>query len=745
MTLGIRLLLLVLVAAMPILGLQVAEQLEDRAMRRAEVGQQLVTLARLAAAREDRWGEMARSVLAAAAQLPEIRTPQCRAPLRALRERFPRIAEIGVASAAGAIICPSNPEARSIDLLQRADFAQAVRQKTFSAAGLSSGTGGLAFSYPIAAESGAVAAVAFLSVGRDQLSSSLADTPVPSDAMIGLFDSAGMVLARAPEAGAAAGSNQAGAGYLRAIGTRGQSIVESDELDGIRRLIGVAPLAAPVDLYVAVGVPRAGLFAEADRQFRWKMVLVAVVFALAAVAALVGGEIGMRRPILALKRAVTRMEWGDLAARPKLGGGGIRELGELAQSFNAMAASLQAQERELRAAKDDAERARQEAERARQEAEQARQEAERATEAKTRFFAAASHDLRQPFQAMRLFLHLLDRRLPDEESREIARHLGDSTKAGEDLLSALLDVATLESGTVRAQPVVFPVRPLIERIVGEFRPQAEAKGLRLRCQPSSLSVISDPLLLDRILRNLVSNAVRYTARGKILVGCRRSGGRLRLEVWDTGRGIPPDKLRAIFEEFYRIDDGPTQGLGLGLSIVERMTRLLGHRLDVRSWPGGGSMFSVELPVAAAGPEAADAPKPDIALSGSRILVIEDDAAQRIAIKHLLARWGCEVVAAPSVDAALLALEDGDRPPDLILTDFGLPGHRTGFEAIAQVCAAAKTMLPAAILTGGTSSENMREAERRGYRVLRKPLDSDELGSVLADMLTGRGQARPADA
>ncbi|HYD30581.1 MAG TPA: PAS domain-containing sensor histidine kinase, partial [Azospirillaceae bacterium] len=223
--------------------------------------------------------------------------------------------------------------------------------------------------------------------------------------------------------------------------------------------------------------------------------------------------------------------------------------------------------------------------------EHARAEAERANQAKSRFFAAASHDLRQPFQAMRLFLHLLETRLTEPQQMELAAKLGDSLRAGEGLLNALLDISSLEAATVKPSVVSFPIQDLLRRLADEFAPQAAAKGLEWRTVACSQRISSDPTLLERMVRNLLANAVRYTQKGGILLGCRPCPSGVRIEVLDTGPGIPADKTTLIFEEFHQLDNAArdrTQGLGLGLAIVQRTGHLLGHKVDVRSRPGKGS-------------------------------------------------------------------------------------------------------------------------------------------------------------
>lgn len=231
----------------------------------------------------------------------------------------------------------------------------------------------------------------------------------------------------------------------------------------------------------------------------------------------------------------------------------------------------------------------------------ARAEAVQANQSKSRFLAAASHDLRQPFQAMRLFHHLLASQLIAPRQQEIAAKLAEAMEAGESLLNSLLDISTLEAGRVPVKPVDVVLADVIGRVVREIEPQAAEKGIEVRSVTSRASIHSDPVLLIRMLRNLAVNAVRYTSKGRILIGCRRQGMNMRIEVWDTGRGVPPDKLNAIFEDFYQIDNPErdrARGLGLGLSIVSRVGHLLGHPVTVCSEQGRGSVFTISVPLAA---------------------------------------------------------------------------------------------------------------------------------------------------
>lgn len=379
---------------------------------------------------------------------------------------------------------------------------------------------------------------------------------------------------------------------------------------------------------------------------------------------------------------------------------------------------------------------------------QARAEAERANDAKSRFLAAASHDLRQPLQAARLFLDILTGKLATAEQLRIAGETLEALQAAENMLNALLDVSILESGGIEPELADLPVQNLLETLGHECRPQAEAKGLALLVVPCSAVIRSDAVLLKRMLRNLLHNAIRYTIRGRILLGCRRLAGRLRIEVWDTGAGIPQEQLEAIFEDLHQVGNperNRARGLGLGLAVVGRMARLLDHEVSVRSWPNQGSGFAVTVPLVAARSEAA-APRPAPPApppAGPRsILVVEDDGIQLVGLQMLLEGWGYRVMAAADGDAALAALAAEEDAPDLVLSDLRLPGRLSGFELIQAVRERMGRAIPGVILTGDTDPRRLREAKSGDLVLLHKPFDPGNLGGVIAGLLA-EGRAAPA--
>ncbi len=363
-----------------------------------------------------------------------------------------------------------------------------------------------------------------------------------------------------------------------------------------------------------------------------------------------------------------------------------------------------------------------------------------ANRAKSRFLAAASHDLRQPMHALGLFVAQLNNIDITPEAKHLAGRIEAAVTALQGLLDALLDVSRLDAGVVTPNLTTIPVNNVLERIENTFAPDAMAREIRFRVARSSLAVLSDPILLERILINLVANALRYTEQGGILVGCRRHGNQVRVEVWDTGIGIAQEQQQAIFQEFYQVDNPERdrkKGLGLGLSISARLARLLGGRIDVRSIPGKGSVFSVQLP------RSTETPTPEIGeadVSGTKklddalILIVDDDVLVRESIEGIISQWGCSVTSAATGEEALARI-DGDMPtPNAIICDYRLPKGETGIEVIKQLRTRIGKDIPAALITGDTDPECLREAMAHGFMLLHKPLQPARLRMLIENLL-----------
>jgi signal transduction histidine kinase len=378
---------------------------------------------------------------------------------------------------------------------------------------------------------------------------------------------------------------------------------------------------------------------------------------------------------------------------------------------------------------------------------QQRDEAERANIAKSKFLAAASHDLRQPLHALTLFASALDERIKYPEVSRLVANVNASVKAMELLFNALLDISRLDAGVLHPEIRHFRLEETIRRLVNDYAPEAAQKGLLLQWTPCELTVESDPTLLERILRNFVSNAIRYTDRGEIRIRSVPDGDRVRIEVADTGIGIPPDQRRAIFSEFYQLGNPErdrTKGLGLGLAIVDRVARLLGHQIEVESTPGRGSCFAVVVPHGDAARIAADdRPEADSVLNdlvGLRIMVVDDEAGIREGMQALLQQWGCEVALAGSEEEAVAATRSARQVPDAIIADYRLRDAQTGVMVIERLQRELNATIPALIVTGDTATERLREAGISGYQLLHKPVQPAMLRAFLRNVRRRRGQA-----
>ena len=356
------------------------------------------------------------------------------------------------------------------------------------------------------------------------------------------------------------------------------------------------------------------------------------------------------------------------------------------------------------------------------------QKLELANLAKSRFLAAASHDLRQPLHALNLFLDQLRHERNQAERKQLLARIDTAVASMNELFNALLDISKLDAGVLAPSISDFPLDCLLKRIETTFTTAARDKGLRLRMVSSRAWVRSDFILLERILLNLVSNAVRYTERGGIVIGCRLRDGRLRIDVYDSGIGIPEDQRRNIFGEFYQLDGGKQEcagGLGLGLAIVDRLCGLLDHPIELSSRVGRGSRFSLSIPSVPAGAAPAEAPDTARALlvseRGKLIIVIDDNESVRESTCGVLQRWGCLVVTAHSEDAALIKLAELGKQPDLIISDYRLAHEKTGFELINRMRRACGAQIPAFLVSGDTTPERLREAHDSGYYLLHKPV------------------------
>lgn len=466
-----------------------------------------------------------------------------------------------------------------------------------------------------------------------------------------------------------------------------------------------------------------------------RTLLLMVIGVLVAIVAGIVFAKRMAAPIITLRQATARIADGELQA--PFESARHDEIGDLAQDFNQMAsrlrdlyASLEAkvaertaqlsEARDVLAARAD-------------ELSQLKDEAERANAAKTRFLAAASHDLRQPMHSISLLLGVLQSRLDSPEHLALADKIQSSVATMESLFGNLLDISKLDAGAMQAHVEDVDLGWLLHRLEQTWAPQAAEKGLRLRVRACNLVVRGDAALLERIAGNLVANAIRYTRRGGVLVGCRLRGAHVELQVWDSGPGIEPRYREAIFEEFFRIEapgSGQEKGLGLGLSIVQRCAQLLGYSLIVSSRVGHGTVFRLVMPLGtSAAPRARTSPclaTSQQALAGRFVVVIDDEGMNAQALVDALHACQAHVVAAAGCDEALAELQQHLRVPDLIVTDYRLGGGRDGFEVISRLRQHYDEEIPALMVTANTDADLPARAAELRAALLHKPIGLQRL-------------------
>jgi signal transduction histidine kinase/CheY-like chemotaxis protein len=436
----------------------------------------------------------------------------------------------------------------------------------------------------------------------------------------------------------------------------------------------------------------------------------------------------MVTPIRALQAGAARIGAGALDHRINIST--RDELQALGEQFNGMAAQLQQSYATLERKVDERTR-----------------QLQLANLAKSRFLAVASHDLRQPLHALGLFVAQLHSNVDSTERSRIIARIDAAITAMNELFNALLDISKLDADVLKPNLTRFPIEHVFARVETTFAEVAREKALKLRVVPSGAWVCSDFILLERIMLNLASNAVRYTARGGIVVGARRRGNILRLEVWDSGPGIPEDQRRNIFAEFYQLASAQGShhsGLGLGLAIVERLCGLLDHRIEMTSVIGRGSRFAILVPLSAARTELLEPPAPIQAIDdpcrGKLVVVIDDDLMVLDGMRGLLTSWGCHAVIADGDQAALAGVAEHGQIPDLIISDYQLQAGQTGIGVIAKFRSVYGPAIPAFLISGDIGPERLREAIGSGYHLLHKPVQPMALRALLMRILRNGGAA-----
>ncbi|GAB2594875.1 hybrid sensor histidine kinase/response regulator [Nitrincola alkalisediminis] len=373
---------------------------------------------------------------------------------------------------------------------------------------------------------------------------------------------------------------------------------------------------------------------------------------------------------------------------------------------------------------------------------QAKSDAEAANLGKTRFLAAASHDLLQPLNAARLFISALAQKTYEPDVNQLVENLDGSLRAAEELITTILDISKLDAGALEPSPSHFSLSNLINNLSTEFKALASERNLEYRYVCSKQVIYSDPKLLRRVLQNFLSNAMRYTKTGKVLLGARREGHYLRLEVWDTGVGIAENKIKEVFEEFKRIDNprhSEVKGLGLGLAITERIARMLGHDINVRSWPGKGSVFSVRVPLGDPALEVKSKPEKrgwirSKGLNGIHVLVIDNEPKILEGMNALLEGWSCHVLTALNADSAEQAIRERNFTPDIILADYHLSDVHTGVMALEQLSELWRQPVPSIVITADRTEAVKDEIEQIGAQLLTKPIKPAALRAMINKLI-----------
>ncbi|WP_376989753.1 ATP-binding protein [Azospirillum rugosum] len=851
MTLPSRLILLVLLATLPAIGIQAYNDFRARQAGEARAVEEASRLLALIQDEQQRVIDGVREVLVTVAEIAPTLVgdeARCRTFLARLRRQLPRAQGIVLTDLAGVVRCASEPGLVGITIGDRPHIRMALFGQAFAIGDYvlrrTDGRAVLPFGVPFTDADGRVAGAVGIAVDAGWMRDYLARKPLPPHADLLLADRNGVLLGRFPDEESNGGPVEAAqvgkplpSQLLSLLRAEAGGVTVIPGLDGHERIIASAPVQDPPQgLFMAVGLDRDQAMRARAAAAQRSILLLSLSTGLALAAAWFGARAFVLRPVARVRSVIERWRAGDHGARIGAQPDGT-EIGHLAQTFDAMADELQTRERareeahaaerrmaailasstdavlefdrngvitfandrasvlfgggtlsgrsytavlpgyavapfeeRFRPAIDQGVPAELEVwfsatdewhalrlfpmgdrlavyaldvtgrKRMEEDLRRAKDQAERANRAKSRFLAAASHDLRQPVQSLFFFATALSdqmRRQPTGYATVEA--MQQALEALKRLLDGLLDISKLDAGVVKPVPTVLALQPVFDRLAAEYRPQAARKGLDLRIVATGLHVRSDAMLLERILRNLLDNALRYTPGGRILLGARRCGGEVRVTVCDSGIGVPPERRDEIFEEFTQIGNPERdreRGLGLGLAIVRRLSALLEHPLTLRSELGRGSAFTVAVPRAEAPPLPAPAPKASLPRDPERptlVLVIDDEVIILMGLRAMLEGWGYEVIAATAEEEAIGLLEKDGRRPDLVLADYRLRQGKTGPEALRAVHAHFNAAIPSIILTGDTAPERIVEAQRSGFSILHKPVSAHHLRKVVGEV------------
>lgn len=745
-----RLLLLVLAAVIPafiVVGHTAIKQ-REQAIITAE--HDALGWVRLATLEQSRLVVGTRQLLLSLSKLPEVRRAtlrqglgECARTLADVRRPHPYYANFGVATADGNFVCSAVPLPGRINVADRPYFRRTVESREFGIGDYQIGRvvhrSTLNFGHAILDRLGKVQGVVFAAMELAWLNQLIVQEDLPTGAELLVLDSKGVVLARWPDSDKWLGKSIEQSPLATTILTRdGQGTAELPGPDGVVRLYAFAPLHNNPQgkVYVGVGFPKALALAAANETLIRNVTVLLIAAVIALILAWIVGDVMVLRPVRRISHTLARA--AEHPAPVQVAATGPAEIATMAGAFNRLMALLEERDQRLHNHQQLLES---EVERRTHEANQAREMAEEANRKKSKFLAGASHDLRQPLHAIGILVGALRERIKFSDVRVLVDKIETSVEALDDLFNALLDISKLDAHVVVPRSIDFRIEAILHNVDLHYRPAAEQKGLAFRIMRTRALVHSDPVLLDRIVRNLVANAVQYTSQGKIVIGCRRRGTMLEIQVGDTGGGIPDDKHQEIFGEFVQLGDNGrdrSKGLGLGLSIVQRLAELMGHSIDIRSIVDRGSMFSVRVPMAKDASVHLDVDRTDPAaatLAGTFIIVIDDEDGVVFGMHALLTALGCRVIGARSGDDAIRQLNEHERSPDLIVCDYRINNRDNGIEVIRKIRQTQALPIPAVIITGSHAPEDLDALMASGYPVIHKPISDKRLCAALSAILT----------
>ena len=708
-----RALLLALLVAAPLIAVHSYEALSLQSRQEVETREAALSHARSVASELDLVFRGLRQFLVAASLSVPASGAACQPYLEELTRRLAADFRLAVIAPDGEMVCRTGPDFGFSDG-DKAYLTQALRTRDFAMAsslyGISPSASVLQFAYPIVPNSGEPTGVLMLSVNAAWIADQLAKHPLPAGASVTVADRNARIVVRLPERNRIGESLPGAWSHLLTGARAGDDEPVSPEPG---RVVASVPLheSAP-GFMAAVGLQRHAALRGAA-SWRWPLLIV-----LATVVGFATAVLALRRRLKrqadSLQSSAQRWAAGDYQARSDLPP--QAELDRLAATLESMAVTLQQREAERLRADEDVRRS--------------RDDALQASLAKSRFLAAASHDLRQPLQSMSMTVALLGMRHKADADTPVIARLNRAVSNLADLLNTLLDISQLEAGVVKPSLKSVSVGGLLCEISEEYGAVAESKGLTFNVERCDFSIRSDPGMLLRMMRNLVENAIRFTPSGGMIhIFCRDEGATLLLIVKDTGIGIPHDKREEIFRAFQQLNNPErdrSKGLGLGLAIVDRMSRLLGHRVHLESVPSEGSSFAIELPKAS--PSGVDA-APDAgggAVHG-RVLLVEDDQLVLETTAQLLEALGATVSKAHSAEDALKRLEKSAY--DLVIADYRLPGS-SGIELVRRA-RERQHGIAAAIITGDPSIEELKRLVDLDTEVIQKPVRADRLARLFS--------------